>query len=320
MLNTNPLSGFPEQTSVSGWLMIQNSRVLTATTGKKYLSYEGIDAVQQTVKGTLFSDKVLGGELPSMNPGEIWCVSAVVGNGRMGLQLWAESAYKVTEEADVQEFRNLCIPTYPKDKLDAAILKLEEYALSMYDPTLKALSAAIWEYFKPFLYIIPAAKGNHEAYRGGLAKHTLDVLKVVDTPYVWGMGIDYDTLIFSALYHDLGKVRSYTDLIDLTTEGKLVPHAYIALEILTEAITVCKLPVDQTKMLAIRHAIVSHHGPFGEQKPMSREANALHQADMMASRMGHFEEVLKGSIDNTGFSQYSKVLEASAWIPEMVNQ
>jgi 3'-5' exoribonuclease len=193
------------------------------------------------------------------------------------------------------------------------------YAKSIKDPQLNKLSAALWSYTEPFLWITPAAKGNHEPYRGGLAKHTYDVLKLIDNPVLWQMGLDWDVLVFSALYHDLGKVKCYTDTMSYITEGRLIPHSAMALELMSYAIASEGLFDINPKLLQhIRHCIMSHHGQWAEIVPMTREATVLHQMDMVASRLGHFEVVIKsGNVANDGWGPWDRVFEGAPYIPEM---
>jgi len=319
MLNTTSMAGLPERSSVDGWVFMQGVRTLTATTNKSYLSWEGLDASGAVVKGTLFEDKVAGGILPNMNQGDVWAICGVVGNGRNGLMIWANTMALVTDQVDIEAFKNICIPTHPKADVERYINELQEYAKSIQNPELNKLSAALWTYFKPFLYTMPAGKANHEPFRGGLAKHTHELVKALDIPYIWEQGLNRDVLIFSAIFHDLGKVKTYTDTMSMTHEGKLIPHSFIALELIAEAVALRGIVIDSKLLTHVRHCIASHHGAFSEQKPLTREANALHQADMLVSRLGHFTELMKGAVDNCGWGQYSTWLTGSPYIPEMDN-
>ena len=322
MVNKKPLSGLPEQTPVDGWVFIHSVRTLTATTGKKYLSWEGLDAIGGTVKGTLFENKIHDNTLPQMNANEIWSASGIIGNGKNGLMVYADQMIKVTTEEDINEFTNLCVPTLPQEQITEYVEALEGYAKSIKDPGLNRLSASLWTYMKPFLWTIPAAKGVHEPFRGGLAKHTYEIVKAVDIKPVWDAGLSYDVLIFSAVYHDIGKVRTYTGTMGMTHEGKLLPHSMIALELIAAAVAVKNIVIDAKLLLHVKHCIASHHGPYGEQKPLTREAYVLHNADMLVSRLGHFTEIMKsGSVGNDGWGgNWDKVVDGYPYIPEMDNQ
>lgn len=97
--------------------------------------------------------------------------------------------------------------------------------------------------------------------------------------------------------HDLGKVRelSYDCGLGYTSEGQLLGHMSIAVEMLTEKIRECEArmgePFSQETVLRLKHMILSHHGSyeFGSMKlPMTPEAIALHHIDNLDAKLHEF--------------------------------
>lgn len=129
----------------------------------------------------------------------------------------------------------------------------------------------------------PAAKKLHQAYRGGLAEHTLNVSRICESICHIYPQVNRDFLISAALLHDIGKIEEYQldGIIEHTDEGKLIGHIVIGTEMVTEKIKQIKdFPEDLAIMF--KHALLSHHGKFefGSPKlPSILPAIALFYAD-----------------------------------------
>lgn len=129
----------------------------------------------------------------------------------------------------------------------------------------------------------PAAKKLHQAYRGGLAEHTVNVVNICETICRIYPQINRDFLISTALLHDIGKIEEYSldGTIKYTDKGKLIGHIIIGTEMIQEKIQQIHGFPDDLAMM-IKHAILSHHGKFefGSPKlPSILPAVALFYAD-----------------------------------------
>jgi len=320
MINTNPLTGFPARTQVNGWAYIQSTSVRTSTNQHEYLAWSAYDVLGNPVNGTLFNDS---GKLPAFDHGAVVAVVGAVGESRGNLQVWATSLTPVLDVLDIAEFKSQCLPSVPRDELAHYIVDLEKWATTgIQNPELRNLSIDMWQYLRPFLDNCPAAKKYHEPVRGGLAKHTWQVVSLTFNPVLYRENLDYDVVIFSALYHDLGKVREYTDDMNWAPEGRLVSHISIGLEVMAQFTAVKHQTLDPKTLKHIRHCIEAHHGDFGNVKPLTREALVVHHADRMMSAIGNITEHIRiGSIDNDGWStQNSQVLGGNPWVPQMDNR
>ena len=129
----------------------------------------------------------------------------------------------------------------------------------------------------------PAAKKLHQAYKGGLAEHTVNVSRICETICQIYPQVNRDFLVSAALLHDIGKVEEYqlNGVIEYTDKGKLIGHIIMGTEMVEEKIKQIKdFPEDLAVMF--KHTILSHHGKFefGSPKlPSILPAIALFYAD-----------------------------------------
>lgn len=132
----------------------------------------------------------------------------------------------------------------------------------------------------------PAGKSNHHAVRGGLAFHTLSMLKDAK-----GLADNYEQINRSLLYagcilHDMGKVLELTGpaATQYTTEGNLVGHLVLIDEQIMLAAQDLKIDLESEDLLLLKHMVLSHHGrlEYGSPKlPALLEAEILHRIDDM---------------------------------------
>ena len=142
----------------------------------------------------------------------------------------------------------------------------------------------------------PGAVSLHHAYVGGLAVHTLGVMKLSYEFANLYNTINRDLLLVAALFHDIGKTieNSWDLTFRRTNEGELVGHLIYSRDILKSLLS--NVELDYNLALNLEHCILSHHGQydFGSPKlPMTREAFALHIADLSDSRFEEFDKLLE---------------------------
>lgn len=161
----------------------------------------------------------------------------------------------------------------------------------------------------------PGATNLHHAYIGGLAHHTLCVMKFCDHLVQLYGNIDRDVLLVSALFHDIGKIKenSWDMCFERTDAGELIGHIIISRDIFLQCAKVAEL--DPRLVMHIEHNILSHHGvhEYGSPKlPMTVEAFALHLADLGDSRIDEYFRMLEkvpegGSTDRIKFLDNRKL-------------
>ncbi len=142
----------------------------------------------------------------------------------------------------------------------------------------------------------PGAVSLHHAYLGGLAHHTLGVMKVCLDFASRYPDLNKDLLIVAALFHDIGKTKENNWSISFgrTAEGDLLGHIIQGVQILKSMLEDVKL--EKEIRLNLEHCMVSHHGyyEYGSPKlPMTREALALHLADYADSHFDEYNRILE---------------------------
>lgn len=81
----------------------------------------------------------------------------------------------------------------------------------------------------------PASFSFHHSEPGGLLRHSLEVANIVWT--LPGMStVDREIALVGALFHDLGKIRTYSESRHMSTLGRLVAHDDLTLEICASAL------------------------------------------------------------------------------------
>lgn len=169
------------------------------------------------------------------------------------------------------------------------------------DPWLRALLEAFFsdETFALRFKRAPAAKGFHHAYIGGLLEHTLSTVKLLDMVARHYPMIRRDLLITGGILHDIGKIAEfdYDGMIDYSTEGRLVGHIVMSVEMLDSKIAgIENFP--PALAMELKHILVSHHGEteFGSPKrPKTVEALVIHMVDDLDAKIHAFHEFIEGS-------------------------
>jgi 3'-5' exoribonuclease len=192
---------------------------------------------------------------------------------------------------------------------------------SLADPRLEALSLAFLDEFGLRFRRAAAARHNHHAFRGGLLRHTAQMMRSADCICVAYPMLNRDLLLTGVLFHDSGKLWEMCppeNGFDMPRElrGELLGHISIGIELANALWR--KLPLDEWKSLTpasedvrlhLLHLIASHHGEleYGSPvEPKTPEAIALHYVDNLDARL----EMI--------FNAYAKQPEVSPGIFERV--
>ena len=137
-------------------------------------------------------------------------------------------------------------------------------------------------------------KSWHNAYIGGLAEHTYEVMLIVEKMCSLYPEADRDTAIFGAFIHDIGKIHELDEKkLEYTVVGGLVGHITIGYGILMEKIKdVPDFPEELS--LRLQHIILSHHGEYEQQSPVlpkTLEATIIYQTDELVSQANAVKEI-----------------------------
>ncbi|RLD09493.1 MAG: hypothetical protein DRI44_08385 [Chlamydiae bacterium] len=164
---------------------------------------------------------------------------------------------------------------------------------------LRQLLVATFKRYLPDMANSPAASKIHDAYLGGLLRHTVAVASLAiqiakEYPHL----VNMELLITGALLHDIGKVFAYQVdnlVIERSQDGILLEHIVMGLEIVNKIISEHKIKIDEETLKLIKHIIISHHGQLewgSPVKPAIPEAIIVHYADVIDSRLSIVEHEL----------------------------
>lgn len=149
-----------------------------------------------------------------------------------------------------------------------------------------------------------AAKAMHHNLYGGLVYHTSRMVNAAFSVCDVYSLLDRELLVCGAAIHDIGKLRELktadTGAASYTTEGSLLGHALLGIEMIDEEVARCdaaagRQTYDRDDIMCIKHLIASHHGKLEWEAiklPAMPEAMVLHELDMIDSRIYIYEETL----------------------------
>jgi len=220
------------------------------------------------------------------------------------------------DDVDAKDF----LPRYDGD-IDKVMKAILEFAAQVKNPDLRMLLDSFFE-DKDFVELFssaPAAKRVHHAYLGGLAVHTLSVLKLLQSMQSVLDFLNSDLLITGGILHDVGKIYEYAykRSISISDRGRLLGHIVIGGEMVSERAGRLKGFPDDLKS-RIMHMILSHHGEIewgSPKQPLFPEALVLHYADNLDSKMEMMRQVYaKYRGQNKQWSDYHPFLEREIYL------
>ena len=135
------------------------------------------------------------------------------------------------------------------------------------------------------LRVKPAANKHHHNYIGGLIQHTAEVMQVADK-ISRCFKCNRDIIITAAFFHDLMKIREYTNDGEYLPYGSKIGHVVGSAELFNTYVV--SGDVDINVVEEIEHCILAHHGrkEWGSPvEPQTVEAAIVHESDMISSRL-----------------------------------
>lgn len=176
-------------------------------------------------------------------------------------------------------------------------------AASLADPRLCGLAQLFIAEFGARFQRAAAARHNHHAHRGGLLRHTAQMMRSADALCQIHPVLNRDLLLTGTLFHDSGKLwemcppeRGFEIPRDL--RGELLGHIPIGIELVNALWR--RLPLDDWKSIQpasedvrihLLHLVAAHHGElqFGSPvEPKTPEAAALNMIDNLDARLEMF--------------------------------
>ncbi|KRM43495.1 HD domain-containing protein [Lentilactobacillus parafarraginis] len=186
-----------------------------------------------------------------------------------------------------------------KDYIDQTIFEITNATFN------RIVRALLNRHAKSF-FNYPAAKTNHHDFPGGLAFHTISILRLAHAIVAQYPGINAPLLYAGAVLHDLGKTIELSGPIgtEYTLAGNLLGHLSIMDAEIVEAADKLGIASDNEDLLLLRHMVLSHHGllEYGSpERPQLLEAEILHHLDELdASIM-----MIQGALAHVKPGEYS---------------
>lgn len=177
---------------------------------------------------------------------------------------------------------------------------IESYVAKITNPVWQQLVRFLLDKWEAPFYDFPAGKINHHAIKGGLAFHTLAMLKDAKALAANYEQVDCALLYAGCILHDMGKVLEFTGPVatQYTVAGNLIGHLVLIDEQIMLAAIKLKLDPESEAVLLLRHMVLSHHGEleYGSPKrPALLEAELLHRIDDLDATVYAVTKALQGT-------------------------
>lgn len=234
---TKKLIDFQNDEEMELFVLIKNAEKRVTKTGKDFISL-------------VFQDR--SGEIR----GNYWDATATdfeqFQSGRVVLLKGKRETYKGAPQVKIMAMRlateeEPADPTAYTEKAPVSVTELREafaqLVFEINNPDLNRVVRYLLKKYDQQFFDFPAAKSNHHAFEGGLAFHTLSIVKLAKAVAQQYENIDQSLLIAGAILHDLGKTIELSGPVatQYTVEGNLLGHIVIIDEEVVEAAQALKL-------------------------------------------------------------------------------
>lgn len=149
--------------------------------------------------------------------------------------------------------------------------------------------------------VTPAGVSYHDTEKGGLLRHTVELLHTGYRKARVMTNTNVDIFIAGTILHDMGKIWEMPKDggTEYTMRGLLYGHVFMGAHYTLNCINEIRaqgVAIEEHEEFGIIHCILSHMGEYegGYILPLTLEAHNLHNSDMLDSKMRHFDDELLG--------------------------
>jgi 3'-5' exoribonuclease len=300
------ISSFKEQDKIQSCYLVSAKSLLKDRNSKSYLSFNLNDKTG-SINARIW-DNVESTE-KEFETGEVVFVKGHVQNYQGKLQFVVHQIRK----ADVEEFDVTDLVRSASKNTDELLSELNEMVAKMTNPNLKLLIENVLNeaQVKERLIKYPAARSIHHAYFGGLLEHIVSIAKTLEFLSTIHKQLNYDYLIFGAIFHDIGKLweLEIENGINYSNEGRLLGHMQLACELVDRHAAQILGFTDKLRH-ELKHIILSHHGrlEYGSPKrPKFLEALVVAMVDDLDSKINTVTKIFNDqSVDDVQWSSYDR--------------
>ncbi|MCD2256643.1 3'-5' exoribonuclease YhaM family protein [Agrilactobacillus fermenti] len=278
-------------------VLIKNADIRTAKNGKPFIAF-------------VFSDQTgtITGKMWGAKPEDI----AQFTQGKQVYLKGKRELYQTKPQVRIDKLTVLeeqthsadnLVPQAPMAKADLEAV-INEFVLEITEAKWNRIVRLLLKKYQTDFFTFPAAKTNHHAYLGGLAYHTVSMLKLGQTLSQSYQSINRPLLYAATILHDLGKVIELTGAAttEYSLSGNLIGHIVLIDEQIVLACQELNYDLTDEKILLLRHTVLAHHGQleFGSpERPKLLEAEVLHQIDELDASItmisNHLEHTKPGN-------------------------
>lgn len=170
------------------------------------------------------------------------------------------------------------------EKISTMQEEINQYVFEILNPVWNRIVRFLLKKWHQRFFDYPAGKSNHHAVRGGLAYHTVSMLRDAKALADNYSQVNRSLLYAGCILHDMGKVLELTGPVatQYTTEGNLIGHLVLIDEQIMIAAHELGIDSESEDLLLLRHMVLAHHGKYeyGSPKlPALLEAELLHRID-----------------------------------------
>ncbi|EUJ33602.1 3'-5' exoribonuclease YhaM [Listeria floridensis FSL S10-1187] len=185
--------------------------------------------------------------------------------------------------------------TAPVDK-DEMSDEITQYIFEMKNANLQRITRSLIKKYQDAFFEYPAAVRHHHEFVSGLSFHVVSMLRLAKSISDLYPHVNRDLLYAGVILHDLGKVIELSGPVSTTytLEGNLIGHISIVVEEVSKMAD--ELGIDGEEVVVLKHVLLAHHGKgeWGSPKPpLVREAEILHQIDLMDATMNMMDKALR---------------------------
>lgn len=289
-------------------LLLKDSKLRTSKNGKQFLVLNFSDG-SGTIRGNYWNATSQDAE--TFSSGTI-----VELNGkreeyqdRPQIKIYSLRVVGENEGFDLSQFVKSA-PIKEKDLEE----EINKRIFEILNPTWNRIVRYLLKKWNKEFFSFPAGKSNHHAVKGGLAFHTVTMLRDAEGIANTYPQVDRSLLYAGCILHDMGKVIELSGPVatKYTTEGNLIGHLVLIDEQIMLAARELKIDLHSEDLLLLRHMVLSHHGlpEYGAAKrPALLEAELLHKIDdldatvyaitnaLQHTKPGQFTEMLPSQDD-----------------------
>ncbi|MDC2830309.1 HD domain-containing protein [Limosilactobacillus mucosae] len=272
------IAQYQEGESMQLFALLKEAAAKTTSAGKPYLALTISDASGE-ISGMRWD--ATPDEIKQLQAGKVVSVKGQRETYRDRPQIKIDSIRLATESEPHDPL--LFVPRAPETTIQLKA-GFREFFYLIDEPVWRKIAGHLFSKHGEKLFSYPAAKSNHHAFVGGLAFHTLSILRLARSVVGQYPNVNAALLYTGAMLHDLGKTIELSGPIatQYTVMGNLIGHISLLDGEIVQACDELGFDPESPKVVLLRHMILSHHGllEYGSpSRPQLLEAEILHHLD-----------------------------------------